>query len=121
MLIRNTILFIAGFICWTSAIRGQTPMNAETERPKIEQRSKEFSKYMLEGNSVSLAAMYAQNATIGCLKGPEILASLGRWIMSGIKNDSRHVRFKTSSLTADGDLLSEIGTAEGRSEKGEVK
>jgi ketosteroid isomerase-like protein len=31
------------------------------------------------------------------------------------------VVFKTSSLTADGELLSEIGTAESRSDQGELK
>jgi ketosteroid isomerase-like protein len=87
----------------------------------IERRLDEYSKYLLAGDSVSLAAMYAENAAIGCKKGPEILAAMGGWVRSGIKNNSRHVAFKTSSLTADGELLSEIGTAESRSDQGELK
>jgi ketosteroid isomerase-like protein len=46
---------------------------------------------------------------------------MGGWIRNGIKGDARHVLFKTTTLTADGELLSEIGTAEGRSDNGELK
>jgi ketosteroid isomerase-like protein len=121
MHIKKTLLFFAGLLYWTSAILAQTKVDAEKERPMIERRLIEFSKYLLEGDSLSLAAMYAQNAAIGCKKGPEILAAMGGWIRSGIKDDARHVLFKTTTLTADGELLSEIGTAEGRSDKGELK
>jgi ketosteroid isomerase-like protein len=121
MHIKKTWLLFAAFFCCTSALLAQIQVDAEKERPLIERRLDEYSKYLLDGDSVSLAAMYAQSAVIGCKKGPEILAAMGAWVRSGIKNNSRHVVFKTSSLTADGELLLEIGTAEGRSDKGELK
>jgi ketosteroid isomerase-like protein len=121
MHIKKTSLLFAAFFCCTSALLAQILVDAEKERPMIEHRLDEYSKYLLDGDSVSLTAMYAENAAIGCKKGPEILAAMGGWVRNGIKNNSRHVVFKTSSLTADGELLSEIGTAESRSDKGELK
>lgn len=99
----------------------QVVLDVEKERPVIESLINKYSKYLLAGDSVSIAAMYAKDGSIGCKKGPEILSSAGSWIRSSIKNDSRHVTFKTTTLTADGDLLIETGVAEGRSESGELK
>jgi len=121
MHIKKTWLLIVAFFYCTSVLLAQTQVDAEKVRPMIERRLQEYSKYLLAGDSVSLAAMYAENAAIGCKKGPEILAAMGGWVRSGIKNNTRHVVFKSSSLTADGELLSEMGTAEGRSDSGELK
>lgn len=128
MCLRKKILFCLGFLCWISAIRAQPSselnqivVDAEKERPVIESRDALYSKYLLEGDSVSIAAMYATDGTIGCRKGPEILSFAGSWIRGGIKNDSRHVTFNTVTLTSDGDLLIETGTGEGRSDAGELK
>lgn len=99
----------------------QLVLDVEKERPVIESLINQYSNYLLEGDSVSIAAMYAKDGSIGCKKGPEILSSAGSWIRSGIKNDSRHVTFKTTSLSAESDLLIETGKAEGRSDKGELK
>lgn len=96
-------------------------IDIEKLRPLIESRDALYSKYILEGDSVAIAAMYAKDGSIGCKKGPEILSAAGSWIRSSIKNDSRNVSFKTATLTADGDLLIETGTAEGRSNAGELK
>ena len=90
-------------------------------RQIIENRVALYSKYLLEGDSVSIAEMYAKDGMIGCTSGEEIISKAGEWIRSGIKNDSRHVTFKTVTLNADGDLLIETGTAEGRSDAGELK
>ena len=91
------------------------------KRPIIESRNALYAKYLLEGDSVSIAAMYAEDGMMGCTRGEEIISKVGEWIRSGIKNDSRHVTFKPVTLTADGDLLIETGTAEGRSDAGELK
>ncbi len=99
----------------------QNTVDTEKERPVIESRDKEFSKYILEGDSVALANMYTKDAQFGTLKGAEIPPALGKWIRNAIKNDSQHVTFNTLTLTADGELLMETGTAEGRSDKGELK
>jgi|GEM_PF-1657028 len=90
-------------------------------RQIIENRVALYSKYLLEGDSVSIAAMYAKDGMIGCTSGKEIISKAGEWIRSGINNDSRHVTFKTVTLNADDDLLIETGTAEGRSDAGELK
>jgi len=108
-------------LCWISAIHAQTTVDAEKERPAIESRDKEFSKYILEGDSVALAKMYTKDAQFGTLKGVEIPPALAKWIRNAHKNDSRKVNFKTVTLTADGELLIETGTGEVRSEVGELK
>jgi ketosteroid isomerase-like protein len=96
-------------------------VDVEKERPLIESRDALYARYLLEGDSVSIAALYAKDGTIGCKKGSEILAAAGSWIRNDIKNDSRHVTFKTLTLSAAGELLIETGIGEGRSEKGELK
>ncbi len=122
-----TLVCLAFLFC-ISKVHGQTanefktsPLDADKEKPVIESLIKQYSKFLLEGDSVSLAAMYASNGKLGCAQGDEILSATGNWVRSAIKNDSRHVNFKTNTLTADGELLIETGTAEGRNEEGELK
>jgi len=90
-------------------------------RPIIESRVSLYSKYLLEGDSVSIAGMYANDGMMGCSRGKEIISKAGEWIRDGIENDSRHVTFRTVTLNADGNLLIETGTAEARSDAGESK
>jgi ketosteroid isomerase-like protein len=90
-------------------------------RPIIESRDALYSKYLLESDSVSIAAMYAKDGMMGCTRGEEIISKAGEWIHDGIENDSRHVTFKTVTLNADGKLLIETGTAEARSDAEELK
>lgn len=117
-----------GMVCNVSLIHAQSrneakfaAIDVEKERPQIENRDSLYAKYLLEGDSVSIAGMYATDGTVGCKKGDEILSSVGSWIRNNIKNDSRHVTFTTITLQADGDLLVETGKAEGRSDMGELK
>ncbi|MGD8306874.1 MAG: nuclear transport factor 2 family protein [Ignavibacteria bacterium] len=90
-------------------------------RPVIESRTAQYAKYLLEGDSVSIAALYAGDGMLGCTRGEEIISKVGGWIRSDIENDSRHLTFKTITLNADGNLLIETGTAEARSDAGELK
>ena len=90
-------------------------------RPIIESRDALYAKYLLEGDSVSIASLYAKDGMMECSSGEEIISKAGQWIRSGIKNDSRHFSFKTVTLNADGDLLIETGTAEARSDAGDLK
>ena len=90
-------------------------------RPIIESRDALYAKYLLDGDSVSIAEMYASDGMMGCARGEEIISKAGEWIRSGMKNDSRHITFKTVTLNADGDLLIETGTAEARSDAEELK
>jgi ketosteroid isomerase-like protein len=118
---KKKLVLFAALFCWISATQSQTTVDVANERPMIEARLKEYSKYLLDGDSVSIAAMYAIDGTIGCKKGPEILSSAGSWVRSSVKNDSRYVTFNIVTLTADGDLLIETGKAEGKNGKGELK
>ncbi len=127
--LKPTILLILAFLLVANSpvVAQQTveaaPLMADTkkERPVIESLINRYAQYLAEGDSVSIAAMYASDGMMGCKRGDEILSSAGGWIRSGIKNDSRHVTFKTMTLNADGELLIETGTAEGRSGAGELK
>lgn len=121
MPIEKILMFFLALFCWASAIQSQTSVDVERERPVIETRLRKYSTYLLRGDSMSNVGMYAVNGTIGCKKGPKILAAAGGWIRSGVKNDSHHVTFKIASLTANGDLVIESGNAEGMSDKGELK
>jgi len=115
------ILISLVFLCLVSLSHAQNMVDAEKERPVIESRDKEFSKYIFEGDSIALANMYTKDAQFGTLKGAEIPPALGKWIRDAIKNDSRNVTFKTVILTADGELLIETGTGEVRSDAGQLK
>ena len=95
--------------------------NVADLRPVIEGRIAQYAKYLLEGDSVSIAAMYASDGMLGCARGEKIVSKVGEWIRDGIENDSRHVTFKTVTLNADGNLLIESGTAEANSDAGELK
>lgn len=90
-------------------------------RPIIESRVTLYAKYLLESDSVSIAAMYASDGMMGCARGEKIISKVGEWIRSDIENDSRHLTFKTITLNADGDLLIETGIAEARSDAGALK
>ena len=118
--VKNVIITLF-LLCLISSIHAQTSVDAETERPAIENRLNQYSKYLLAGDSVSLAAMYATDGMMGCAEGAEILSFTGRWVRSAIKGDTRHVTFKSTTLTTDGELLVETGKAEGRSDSGELK
>jgi ketosteroid isomerase-like protein len=96
-------------------------IDVEKERPVLDSMVALYSKYILEGDSVAIASMYAVDGSMGCSKGSEILSSAGSWIRSANKKDSRHVTFKIDTLNADGEFLIETGSAEGRNDKGELK
>ena len=118
--IEFSLLSLAFLLIYCS-VQAQTTVDTEMERPVIERRDAEFSKYILEGDSVALANMYTKDAQFGTLKGAEIAPALSRWVRNAIKNDSRNVTFKTSTLTADVELLIETGTGEIKSEAGVLK
>jgi len=128
MQIKIKVLFSLGLLYIVSMLHAQdannlTPvvLNVENERPIIESRNALYAKYLLDGDSVSIAALYAADGKMGCKKGAEILSEVGSWIRNSIKNDSRHVSFKTITLNSDDDLLIETGLAEGKNDIGELK
>lgn len=126
--IKKMMVTCVGLLCFITTAHGQNAnestlnvLDVEKARPLIEGRDDLYSEYLLQGDSVSIAAMYTTDGKIGCKTGAEILSSAGSWIRSNIKNDSRYVSFKTLTLNSDGDLLIETGVAEGKNEQGEVK
>ena len=54
-------------------------------RPIIESRIALYSKYLLEGDSVSIAAMYAKDGMMGCSSGEKIISKVGEWIRVVLK------------------------------------
>lgn len=104
-----------------SDMNAQPVIDIQQEWPVIENIDRQFSKYILEGDSIALAALYAKDGKLGCSSGPEILSALGAWIRNSIKNDSRHITFITKTLNSDGELLIETGIAETRNDNGELK
>lgn len=66
---KKQLLTALCFLCFVSSIHAQTMTDVEKERPVIESRDAEFSKYMLEADSVALANMYTKDAQFGTLKG----------------------------------------------------
>lgn len=123
ILISILILYYNSFIIaqTTESDSSLTDEEVAELRPIIESRVALYSKYLLEGDSVSIAGMYASDGMMGCTQGEKIISKAGEWIRSDIENDSRHLTFKTITLNADGNLLIETGTAEARSDAGELK
>ena len=117
------ILYCSSFVIAQTAESDSSLTAAEVAelRPIIESRIALYSRYLLEGDSVSIAAMYAADGMMGCARGEKIISKVGEWVRDGIKNDSRYVIFKTVTLNADGELLIETGVAEARSDTGELK
>ncbi len=118
---KKNIFLILAFLGLFSTVFSQNTIDAEKERPVIESRDAEFSKYILEGDSVALANMYTKDAQFGTLTGAEIPPALGKWVRNAIKNDSRNITFKTNTLIADDELLIETGTGEIKNDAGEIK
>lgn len=110
-----------GFLQAQTFTNAEAHIDIEKMRPVIESRTALYSKYLLDADSVSIAAMYAKDGSMGCSKGMEIISSAGKWVRSSIKNDSRHISFKTDTLNANDELLIETGTADGKNDKGELK
>ena len=128
MQIKIKVLFSLGLLCIVSMLHAQdanklTPvvLNVQNERPIIESRNALYAKYLLDGDSISIAALYASDGKMGCKKGAGILSAVGSWIRSSIKNDSRHLSFKTITLNSDDDLLIETGLAKAKNDIGELK
>jgi len=123
--ITKPILFsLSIFFCYLSTV-GQTSetynIDLQKERIVIEKLDKQFSKYYFNGDSVAIAAMYAKDATLGCLKGKEILSYWGRTIRNSMQDNTRTLVFKTSSLSSDSGFLVELGDFEIMDDKDELK
>jgi len=82
---------------------------------------KQFAEYYLMGDSVALAAMYTKDASLGSVKGNDIPSAIGRMIRSSIKNNSRNIIYKSTSISIDGEFIIEVGIAEAKDDRGNQK
>ena len=82
MRIKKKLVLFAALFYWISATQAQITVDVANERPMIEARLQEYSKYLLDGDSVSIAAMYAIDGTIGCKK--DLRYFLQRVVGSGV-------------------------------------
>ncbi len=119
------LLMLHALILCSLAIFGQINGSAEpdlqTARKITDSLDRLFSKLYYEGDSLALAAFYTNDATFGTLKGKEILSYWGRSIQQSVKNKTRDLSFRTTSLTVDSGFIVELGVFESKDEAGEIK
>jgi ketosteroid isomerase-like protein len=128
-LIIQSILLGVCLLCCSTIIKAQStenisampPIDLEKARAVIANRDKQFSKYLFNGDSLALVNMYTKDAQLGTSKGTEIPSTLGSWVRSSIKDDTRNVTFTTTSLTSDGEFLIEVGYAETKDSLNKLK
>ena len=82
---------------------------------------KQFAEYYLKGDSVALAAMYTKDASLGSVKGKDIPSAIGSMIRSSIKNNSRNIIYRSTSISIDGEFIIEVGIAEAKDDQGNQK
>jgi ketosteroid isomerase-like protein len=82
---------------------------------------KEFEKHYLNGDSVSLAAMYTKNGQLGTATGKDIPAAIGKMIRSSINSNTRHISFSSTSISVDGEFIIEMGVSVGKDDQGNQK
>lgn len=98
-----------------------TPIDLQKVKIIIDSLDKQFSQHYFNGDSNALYNMYSKDAKLGSLKGNEILLSLGKQVRNSIKNDTRNILFKTTSLFIDSEFLVELGTYEMKDSKDNIK
>ena len=82
---------------------------------------KQFAEYYLKGDSVSLAAMYTKDASLGSVEAKDIPSAIGSMIRSSIKNNSRNIIYKSTSISIDGEFIIEVGIAVAKDDQGNQK
>ena len=82
---------------------------------------KQFAEYYLQGDSVALAAMYTKDASLGSVEGKDIPSAIGSMIRSSIKNNSRNITYRSTSISMDGEFIIEVGIAEAKDDRGNQK
>lgn len=128
---KGSHFLIPNFFILTISICSFKSSIAQTaERPVIDvQKAKlvvadiirDYEKCYLNGDSVSLAAMYTKDAQLGTTRGKDIPAAIGRMIRSSINNNSRHVSYTSTSISVDGEYIIEMGVSEGKDDQGNQK
>ena len=121
---QRTVLYI-WLIFSYSASFGQGVQHAKIDLQRasviIDSLDRKFAKYYFDGDSLALYAMYTKDAALGASNGIEILATLGSMIRNSIENNSRNIEFTTTSLTSDSEFLIEVGLAQIKDDKHNLK
>ena len=98
-----------------------TTIDLQKARIIIDSLDRQFAQHYFNGDSIAIYNMYAKDAKFENLKGNEILLYWGKQIRNSIKNDTRHLKFTTTSLSTDSEFLVELGTYEFKDSKGNPK
>lgn len=98
-----------------------TTIDLQKARIIIDSLDKQFAQHYFNGDSIAIYNMYAKGAKFGSLKGNEILLSWGKQIRNSIKNDTRVIKYTTTSLSTDSEFLVELGTYEMKDSRGNSK
>lgn len=119
-------LIITCVLAFTSLVSSaQVSKSSELDlaaiRPIIDSLDKKGAENFLKGDSVAMYRMYAKDADLGGITGQDILRYWGAQIRSSIKNDTRNMKFTISSLSTDGEFVTELGTYEIRDSKKTLK
>lgn len=103
--------------------QNSTPPTIDLKKAKliIDSLDKQFAQHYYNGDSVAIYNMYAKGASFGSFKGNDILSAFGKMIRNSIKNDSRKIVYRTTSLSTDSELLVEVGTYVITDSKGNIK
>jgi len=103
--------------------QSSVPTNTDLQKARIiiDSLDKQFAQHFFNGDSIALYNMYAKGATCGSLKGNDILLSWGKQIRNSIKDDTRTIKYTTTSLSTDTEFLVELGTYEMLDSKGNSK
>jgi ketosteroid isomerase-like protein len=121
---KRTVLYI-WLIFSYSASFGQGAQHAKIDLQRasviIDSLDRKFAKYYFDGDSLGLYAMYTKDAALGASNGIEILATLGSMIRNSIENNTRNIEFTTTSLTSDSEFLIEVGLAQIKDDKHNLK
>ena len=117
-------LFISSSAVLSQITKTDSQLSAgeiQKARSVIENIGKQFSEDYLKGDSVALASYYAKDGQLGSLKGKDILSYWGRSVRYSIKNNKRHLIFKTVAVTGDSEFLVELGTFEFKDDNNNLK
>ena len=119
-------LVIAGVLVLTSLVSiGQGLQTSDKDlnaiRIIIDSLDKKGAEYFLKGDSMAMYRMYAKDADLGGITGKEILKYWGTQIRNSIKNDTRNMKFTISTLSTDGEFVTELGTYEIKDSKNNLK
>jgi len=124
------ILVLASSLQAFSKGYGQTRINVNFQNMPLKKALKEIEKKsdyrflynddMLLKNDMP-ASLNTKDASLGSVKGKDIPSAIGSMIRSSIKNNSRNIIYRSTSISIDGEFIIEVGIAEAKDDQGNQK